>query len=185
MVKKKILLLSDDLRMSSGVGTMSKEFVMGTIHHYDWVQMGGAIKHPEEGKVFNMDDNIRKETGVKDAKLTIYPISGYGNQELLRDVMRRERPDAILHYTDPRFWGWLYDMEHELRQEIPIFYYNIWDDWPAPKYNEFFYESRDLIMNISKQTVAIVREVWKKNPPQDWQVTYLPHGVNENHFKPL
>jgi len=40
-------------------------------------------------------------------------------------------------------------------------------------------------MNISKQTVAIVREVWKKNPPQDWQVTYLPHGVNENHFKPL
>ncbi len=185
MVKKKILLLSDDLRMSSGVGTMSKEFVMGTIHHYDWVQMGGAIKHPEEGKVFNMDDNIRKETGVKDAKLTIYPISGYGNQELLRDVMRRERPDAILHYTDPRFWGWLYDMEHELRQEIPIFYYNIWDDWPAPKYNEFFYESCDLIMNISKQTVAIVREVWKKNPPQDWQVTYLPHGVNENHFKPL
>ena len=185
MVKKKILLLSDDLRMSSGVGTMSKEFVMGTIHHYDWVQMGGAIKHPEEGKVFNMDDNIRKETGVKEAKLTIYPISGYGNQELLRDVMRRERPDAILHYTDPRFWGWLYDMEHELRQEIPIFYYNIWDDWPAPKYNEFFYESCDLIMNISKQTVAIVREVWKKNPPQDWQVTYLPHGVNENHFKPL
>jgi len=185
MAKKKILLLSDDLRMSSGVGTMSKEFVLGTIHHYDWAQMGGAIKHPEEGKVFNMDENIRKETGVKDAKLTIYPISGYGNQELLRDVMRREKPDAILHYTDPRFWGWLYDMEHELRQEIPIFYYNIWDDWPAPKYNELFYESCDLIMNISKQTVAIVREVWKKNPPQDWQVTYLPHGVNENYFKPL
>jgi len=29
--KKKILLLSDDLRMSSGVGTVSKEFVLGTI----------------------------------------------------------------------------------------------------------------------------------------------------------
>ena len=28
MSKKKILLLSDDLRMSSGVGTMSKEFVL-------------------------------------------------------------------------------------------------------------------------------------------------------------
>ena len=27
MAKKKILLLSDDLRMSSGVGTMSREFV--------------------------------------------------------------------------------------------------------------------------------------------------------------
>ena len=46
--KKKILLLSDDLRMSSGVGTMSREFVLGTLKHYDWVQIGGAIKHPEE-----------------------------------------------------------------------------------------------------------------------------------------
>ena len=93
--------------------------------------------------------------------------------------------DAILHYTDPRFWGWLYDMEHELRQNIPIFYYNIWDDWPAPHYNEFFYESCDLIMNISKQTVSIVNDVWKKHPPKDWQVTYLPHGVNENYFYPI
>jgi len=185
MGKKKILLLSDDLRMSSGVGTMSKEFVLGTTHHYDWVQIGGAIKHPEEGKVVNMDESIRNETGVEDAKLTIYPINGYGNQELLREVMIREQPDAILHYTDPRFWRWLYEMEHELRQEIPIYYYNIWDDFPAPKYNEFFYESCDLIMNISKQTVAIVNDVWKKNPPEDWQVTYLPHGINENVFYPI
>jgi len=76
-------------------------------------------------------------------------------------------------------------MEHELRQNIPIFYYNIWDDWPAPHYNEFFYESCDLIMNISKQTVSIVNEVWKKHPPKDWQVTYLPHGVNQNYFHPI
>ena len=32
--KKKILLLSDDLRMHSGIGTMSREFVKGTIHQY-------------------------------------------------------------------------------------------------------------------------------------------------------
>ena len=30
--KTKILLLSDDLRMHSGIGTMSREFVRGTIH---------------------------------------------------------------------------------------------------------------------------------------------------------
>ena len=105
MDKKKILLLSDDLRMSSGVGTMSKEFVLGTLKHYDWVQIGGAIKHPDEGKIINMNDSIRKELGVKDANLTIYPVSGYGSQQLLREVMSREKPDAILHYTDPRFWG--------------------------------------------------------------------------------
>ena len=185
MPKKKIMLFSDDLRMSSGIGTMSKEFVLGTCHHFDWVQVGGAIKHPEAGKVVNMDQTLRDETGVEDAKLTIYPIDGYGNQELLRELAAREKPDAIMHYTDPRFWRWLYEMEHEIRQQVPIFYYNIWDDWPAPKYNEFFYESCDLIMNISKQTVAIVKDVWTKNPPEDWQVTYIPHGINEKHFYPV
>ena len=47
--KKKILLLADDLRMHSGIATQSKEFVMGTLHKYDWVQIAGAVKHPEEG----------------------------------------------------------------------------------------------------------------------------------------
>ena len=50
-MKKKILLLSDDLRMTSGIATMSKELVLGTIHKYDWVQLGAAIQHPEFGKV--------------------------------------------------------------------------------------------------------------------------------------
>ena len=171
--------------MSSGIGTMSKEFVLGTVHHYDWVQIGGAIKHPEDGKVINMNESVRNEMGVKDAKLTIYPTNGYGNPDLLRSVMARERPDAILHYTDPRFWRWLYEMEHEIRQKVPLFYYNIWDDWPAPQYNEFFYESCDLIMNISKQTYAIVNEVAKKKPRTDWDCTYLPHGVSDRWFYPI
>ena len=183
--KKKILLLSDDLRMSSGVGTMSKEIVMGTIDKYDWVQIAGAIKHPEEGKAIDMNQTMIEETGVTDAYLKIYPTSGYGNPDLLREVMRIENIDAILHYTDPRFWGWLYHMEHELRQEIPIFYYNIWDDWPAPKYNEFFYESCDLIMNISKQTHAIVQDVCTNKPRTDWDSTYVPHGINEKDFYPI
>ena len=185
MAKKKILLMSDDLRMSSGVGTMSKEFVLGTVHKYDWIQIGGAIKHPDAGKIVNMDETTRLETGVEDAKLTIYPISGYGNSDILREVMIREKPNAIMHYTDPRFWTWLYDMEHELRQNVPIFYYNIWDDWPAPQYNEFFYESSDLIMNISKQSVAIVKEVAKNKPRTDWDCTYIPHGISEKYFKPI
>jgi len=185
MAKKKILLLSDDLRMSSGIGTMSKEFVLGTAHHYDWVQIGGAIKHPENGKVVDMNESIRNETGVKDANLKIYPVDGYGSPELLRQIMGIENPDAIMHYTDPRFWGWLYEMEHEVRQEMPIFYYNIWDDWPAPQYNENFYECSDLIMNISKQTVAIVKEVSKRKPRTDWDCTYIPHGISEKYFYPI
>ncbi len=111
MAKKKILLLSDDLRMSSGVGTMSREFVLGTVNHYDWVQVGGAIKHPDEGKIVDMSESVRKDTGIKDAYLKIFPVSGYGSPEIVRQIQQIENGiDAILHYTDPRFWGWLYQI---------------------------------------------------------------------------
>jgi len=183
--KKKILLLSDDLRMSSGVGTMSREIVLGTIDKYDWIQIGGAIQHPDKGKIFDISDDTAKETGVEDAYLKIYPVDGYGSPEVLRDVMEIEKPDAILHYTDPRFWGWLYQMEHELRQHIPIYYYNIWDDLPYPRWNEPFYESCDLIMNISKQTHNIVQNVCQNKPRTDWDSTYVPHGINEKYFYPV
>ena len=97
MSKKKILLLSDDLRMHSGIATQSKEFVMGTLHKYDWVQLGGAVKHPEQGKIVDMSQAARNEYGIKDAYLKIYPISGYGNPDILRDVIEIEKPDAIIH----------------------------------------------------------------------------------------
>mgnify|MGYP003654226693 FL=1 len=186
MAKKKILLLSDDLRMSSGVGTMSREFVLGTLKHYDWVQVGGAIKHPDEGKIIDMNQSVRTDTGIEDAYLKIYPVSGYGSPDVIRQVTQMENGiDAILHYTDPRFWGWLYQMEHELRRTTPIFYYNIWDDLPYPRWNEPFYESCDLIMNISKQTVNIVDNVCQIKPRTDWDNTYIPHGINENNFYPI
>ena len=110
MAKRTIMLLSDDLRMSSGVGTMSREIVLGTLQHYNWVQIGGAIKHPEAGKVVDMNESIREETGVEDAELMIYPTSGYGNQEMVRDLIVRHQVYAILIYTDPRFCGWLFKM---------------------------------------------------------------------------
>ncbi len=184
-VKKKILLLSDDLRMSSGVGTMSREIVMGTLDEFDWVQVGGAIKHPDKGKVIDMDKSAREETGVEDASLKVYPVDGYGDPKILRNLLEIEKPDAIMIYTDPRFWIWLFHMEHEIRQNIPIFYYNIWDDWPAPQYNQNYYESCDLIMNISKQTCAIVDEVCKRKPRTDWDSTYVPHGINTKQFYPI
>ena len=183
MAKRTIMLLSDDLRMSSGVGTMSREIVLGTLQHYNWVQIGGAIKHPESGKVVDMNESVREETGIEDAELMIYPTSGYGNQEMVRDLIVRHQVDALLIYTDPRFWGWLFQMEHEIRQHIPIYYYNIWDDLPYPMYNRNFYDSVDLLMNISKQTVNIVKNV--RTEYEDWQVTYVPHGCNTEAFYPI
>jgi glycosyltransferase involved in cell wall biosynthesis len=181
--KKKILLMSDDLRMHSGIATQSKEFVMGTLHHYDWVQLAGAVKHPDEGKIVDMCEATRNELGIKDGYLKIYPVSGYGNPDILRQIMEIEKPDAILHFTDPRFWIWFYQMEHEIRQNVPIFYYNIWDDLPDPKYNRDYYRSSDLLMSISKQTYGLNYRILEDYGYKDnWKLKYVPHGVSSRRF---
>ena len=179
MAKKKILLMSDDLRMHSRVATVSKDIVFETLNEYDWVQIGGAIKHPEKGKVIDMSQGL-DEFGIKDGYLRVYPVDGYGNEDILREVMALEKPDAILHYTDPRFWIWFYNMESEIRREIPIFYYNIWDDLQDPKYNRNYYRSSDLLMAISKQTYGINKRLLPEY--EDWQITYVPHGISERRF---
>jgi glycosyltransferase involved in cell wall biosynthesis len=183
--KKKILLLSDDLRLHSGIATVSREMVLNTVQEYDWVQLGGAMQHPDQGKVFDLSQDIQQQTGVTDASVKIYCINGYGNQEMLRELLQIEKPDAVLHFTDPRFWGWLYAMEHELRQLVPLMYYTIWDDTPYPRYNKSYYESCDLLMCISKQTHNIVKQVLKDCKYEDWQITYVPHGINHKQFYPI
>ena len=186
MKKKKILLLSDDIRLHSGVGNMAKSIVMGTVHKYDWVQLGGAINHPEAGKVVDISEDIQKQTGVEDAKVLVYPVSGYGNRDVLRAVLEREEPDMIVHFTDPRFWEYLYSMEHEIRQSIPIGYINIWDDLPYPHWNENAYESCDVLMAISKQTYNINNQVCQRKPRVEGKdLFYTPHGIDESKYYPI
>tara|TARA_B100001287_G_scaffold115087_1_gene96794 strand:- start:1847 stop:3271 length:1425 start_codon:yes stop_codon:yes gene_type:complete len=184
--KPKILLLSDDLRLHSGIATQSKEIVLSTVHKYDWVQLGAALKHPESGKTLILDEDVRKTTGVKDASVKIYCNTGYGTPEVLRQLINIEKPDAILHFTDPRFWRWLYEMENEVRQICPIMYYNIWDSLPDPLWNAPFYASCDLLLGISKQTYGINKRTLEKTgmAKEDWNHKYIPHGVTKL-FKPL
>jgi len=181
--RKKIILLSDDLRMSSGVGTMSKEIVLGTAHRYNWFQVGAAIQHPEHGKLVDISADISKETGIPDPSVKVLPYNGYGDEMLIRNIIKQEKPDAILHYTDPRFWIWLYQMEHEVRQVMPILFYHVWDNLPYPMYNKSYYESCDWFGCISKQTENIVKNVFTE--VRDWQVDYIPHGINHKNFFPI
>ena len=181
--KKKILLLSDDLRMTSGIATVSKEFVMGSMDRFHWVQLGAAVKHPDQGREIDLGEDARKQSGVADASLKIVPWTGYGDANILRQMIMRHQPDAILHFTDPRYWRWLYEIEAEIRENIPILFYHIWDDLPDPKYNRDYYESCDWLGCISKQTYGIVSRVGKLKtdtniPLEDWQVDYVPHGIN-------
>jgi glycosyltransferase involved in cell wall biosynthesis len=169
---------------------MSKELVLGTIHKYDWFQVGAAINHPEQGRILDVSEDIQKNYGIADANLKILPWNGYGNADLIRQLINSEKPDAILHFTDPRYWTWLYDIEHEIRQNVPILFYAIWDDLPDPLYNRNYYESCDWIGCISRQTYGIIKRLsaldtkptWK--PKADWQVSYVPHGINTDIYKP-
>jgi glycosyltransferase involved in cell wall biosynthesis len=190
MSKPRILLLSDDLRMTSGISTMSREFVMGTLDRFNWVQLGAGINHHEAGKFVDVNEDARQKTGIKDAELKIIPYNSYGDIVMLRKLLNEFKIDAILHFTDPHYWQWLYDAEHEIRQQVPILYYHIWDNLPDPIYNKDYYESCDWLGCISKLTYGIVNRVGKmedgiRKPLEDWQVSYVPHGINENVFKPL
>jgi len=181
--RKTMLLLSDDFRMTSGVGNVSREFVLGTCHRFNWVQIGGAIKHPEAGNAIDMNDDLIERTGVPEVECKIHPVDGYGNPDIVRGAMAHYNLSGIMIYTDPRFWEWLFQMEREVRQFLPIMYYNIWDDLPYPMWNQKYYDSVDALFNISKQTCNIVRNV--RSSYEDWQVTYIPHGINKKDYFPL
>jgi len=191
MKKKKLLLLSDDIRSHSGIATISKEIVLGTVHKYDWVQLGCMINHPELGKIIDISQDVKNISGDETAYVRIYPYNTYGDIQVLRQILELEKPDAILHFTDPHYWIWLYDNEHEIRQKIPILYYHVWDNEPSPEYNRDYYESCDWIGCISKQTYGIVNRVGKSTisttykPLQDWQISYVQHGINKNTFRPI
>lgn len=183
--RKKIILLCDDLRMHSGIATMAREFVTGLAHRYNWVQLAGSVQHPEKGKIMNLDVATNEVVGITDSYVRLYPVDGYGTPELLNEVINLEKPDALLHFTDPRFWIWLYQIERELRQKMPIGFYSIWDDLPYPMYNRAFYESCDWIGCISKQTENIVKNVLGTNLNKPTTVSYVPHGINTKVFRPL
>ena len=182
--RKKILLICDDIRVHSGVATVAKEVVLGTAHHFNWVNLGGAIKHPEKGKKFDLSASINEAVSIDDSNVMVIPTDGYGNPQILRDLLKEHKPDALMLITDPRYFTWVFQMEAEIRKNIPIAYLNIWDDYPAPMYNRPFYEACDLLMGISKQTVNINRLVLDE-VAKDKVLRYVPHGLNENIYKPL
>ena len=173
MTKKKILVLSDHPLSPSGVGTQTKYMIEALLKtgRYSFVCLGGAMKHndytPQSVEPFGDDWKI-------------FPVDGYGNQEQIRSVLSNERPDALWFMTDPRFYGWLWEIDNEVRANVPMIYYHVWDNFPAPEFNGRFYRSTDEIVCISKVTHEIVKTV-----APEVESKYLPHAVNNNIFKKL
>jgi glycosyltransferase involved in cell wall biosynthesis len=171
MTKKKILVLSDHPLSPSGVGSQTKYMIEALLKtgRYQFVCLGGAMTHndyrPQKVDPWNDD-------------WTIYPVDGYGSQEIIRSVLQKERPDVLWFMTDPRFYGWLWEIENEVRVNVPMIYYHVWDNFPAPMFNGQFYRSTDKVVCISKVTHEIV-----KTSAPDVDSCYLPHAVNNNIFK--
>ena len=172
MTKKKILVISDHPLSPSGVGTQTKYMIEALLKtgRYKFTCLGGAIKHKDYApvKVDQWGDDW-----------IIYPVDGYGNHETIRSLLQKERPDALWFMTDPRFYEWLWEIENEIRANVPMIYYHVWDNRPYPHFNSKFYCSNDKVVCISKVTHEILQNV-----APDVESCYLPHAVHSNIFKP-
>ena len=171
--KIKIFTISDHPLSPSGVGTQTKYIIEGMLKtgKYQFVSFGGAIKH--------QDHNPQRTQQWGDDWI-IWPVDGYGTEQQVRAMIHQQRPDILWFMTDPRFYGWLWQLEHEIRPHLPMVYYHVWDNYPHPRFNRPFYRSNDHIACISKLTYDVVQNV-----APETESSYLPHAVNEEVFKPF
>jgi len=173
MKKIKILTLSDHPFSPSGVGTQTKYIIEGMLAtgKYQFISFGGALKHQDYRPV---------KTNEWGDDWVVYPVDGYGTPEMIRSILRSEKPDILWFMTDPRFFGWLWQIENEIRPNVPMIYYHVWDNYPYPTFNRKFYLSNDHIATISKLTDDIVATV-----TPEVARTYVPHAVDTSIFKRL
>lgn len=171
--KKKIFVISDHPLSPSGVGTQTKYMLEALLKtgRYKAFCLGGAIKHEDY-----------RPMGVTPygEDWVIQPVDGYGNPDMIRSILRTQKPDVLWFMTDPRFFHWLWEIEDEVRLNVPMVYHHVWDNKPYPTFNERYYSSNDVICTISKVTDDIVRTV-----APDVECIYQPHSVNTEVFKKM
>ena len=171
--KIKILCISDHPYAFSGVAIETKNMVEGLLDtgRFQFVCLGGAVKHsdyrPQKFDKYGDD-------------LLIIPVNGYGDPDTWRTLCRQYKPDILWMISDPRLHGPLWLMANELRANVPLVYYHVWDNYPVPYYNKQWYLSNDVICTISKLTDDIVSKV-----TPEVERHYVPHSVNLDVFKPL
>jgi len=170
--KIKVLTLSDHPLSPSGVGTQTKYVCEALLKsgRFSIISLGGAMKHHDyRPKII--------EPYKEDWK--VIPVDGYGTPEMIRSILRTEEIDILWFMTDPRFYGWLWDIENEIRPLVSMVYYHVWDNKPYPYFNKKFYDSNDFVATISKVTDDIVRTV-----SPEVKSKYIPHAVDSKIFKP-
>ncbi len=171
--KIKLLTISDHPLVSSGVANQTRYILEGLLATGDYTirSLGGAMRHadyrPMRLEQYN-DDWL------------IYPVDGYGNQQIMREVLDSDHFDALWFMTDPRFYIWLFDMMDEISaRKTAVLYNHVWDEFPVPDYNKPYYMTCDYIGCISKLTHSILQKLGLGHKSE-----YIPHAVNHDLFKP-
>jgi len=171
--KIKVLTLGDHPLAPSGVGIQTKLFIESLLDTGKYVvtSLAGAQKTSDFTP-------LKTEKYGEDWK--IFPVEGYGSPEIVRSILRTERPDIVWFMTDPRYWAWLWQLEDEIRPNCPMVYYHVWDNYPPPLYNKKFYESNDAVVTISKLTSDVVSQV-----APDVRQLRIPHTVDSETYTKL
>ena len=170
-MKKKVLVIADSPLAPSGVGTQTKYMIEAMLrtNEFSFICLAGALKHADYRPV-------KVEPYGDD--WVIHPVDGYGNPDIIRQVLNSYKPDVLWFMTDPRFYIWLWQMEDEIRPNVPMVYYHVWDNYPYPSFNKPYYDSNDVVCTISNVTDDIVRTV-----APDVKCIRIPHTVNTDIFK--
>jgi len=167
--KYKVVVLSDHALSTSGVGTQTRHLLNGLLKKNMWTfrQFGAAMKHADYRTVVVNDDFIIK------------PIDGFGNPDLLRVTLATEKPDVLFLFTDPRFFTWLFEIEDEIKQICPIVWWHVWDNYPYPEFNRYYYEATDLINCHSHLTYTMLKDRFPE------KTNFVPHALPSELFQPV
>lgn len=163
--------------MPSGVGIQAKYVISGLLKtgRYSFTCLGGAIKHPD----YTPQHVSPEEFG--EGNWVIHPVDGHGDKARLRQMLAEVRPDAVVLFTDPRFFYWVWEMEDEVRAVCPMVYWHVWDNDPVPDFNRPIYEATDHVMALSLKTYGILQAL---GYPRE-RFSYVPHAEPADVFRPL
>jgi glycosyltransferase involved in cell wall biosynthesis len=183
-MKKKLLFITDDILATTGVAKMSKSIVFNLSHKFDFLIIGAFERTPNHGKLFDLSQIVNEATNQTNTNVKTIHYSGYGDETLYRQILKKENIDGVLIMSDPRHHLNFFNAI-ELFNDIPKLYYYIWDSHLTPYFNLPYLDSMDSILSISTITERGVEEIFDSKNINNKVLKYIPHGIDEKKFYSL
>ena len=168
-MRKKILIISDHALTTSGVATQSLHLIEGLLktEKFEIIQIGAAMYH----------DNY--DTRQVNEYFKIIPCNGFGSKPLIRNTLLKEKPSALIIFSDTRYFNHVFEMSDEIKETCPILYWHVWDNRPTPQFNKEIYSKVDHVACISRLTHALCKEIIPE------KCSYIPHSLPKSVFYPM